>query len=276
MAKHTDKILTYLNKIRNKVKSMHYVEGDVRLEFYQYINSIIDSYFKGHSYLELLNDIHNKRLINPDELERKVHFFHLLDNNLIDEKRTAYYSDTTRRLILDSWTIFELTITTILLNLFPNEEIEKWLSEDYKVIMDLIADTALDDTAIKKISRLLKNNQVIKGHLTHYPVTRRIDKLFKKIRPKYPTNRDLEDDILYLRFLSKYRNSIIHFNTLYFGKKYEEYIFKGEKFIFRNSKLIIEPKKPMEFELVMELIDIFKVIEDCTKDIDTIKSIDND
>lgn len=272
MIYESEKILVVLQQNRKFTEELSYEQNDIRVDFFRYINSILDRYFKGFCYIEVLNEIYEKRAINPDKLVTKEQFFHILENNVDNMKRIAYFSDLTRSLLIDSWSVFEMSITTILETILTHEELNKILRKDYDKINTILSKSGLGNKDITTIDKLLVDNQINKEHLTHLSVNRKFEKLFKIINIEYNNRRNIIRDKEFLKFFGKYRNGM-HLNFIYFGKDYE-FNFRNQTFVFTNAKPIKTPIKPIELDLIVELVNIFKAIISCLDNNLVIKSYD--
>lgn len=74
-----------------------------------------------------------------------------------------------------------------------------------------------------------------KQHLTHVPIARKYNKLFRIIRDKY--SRPLKQDEHFLSFLGDFRNSI-HTNFIYYGSADKKYQFDEIEFLFVQRQIV--------------------------------------
>lgn len=266
-------ILQIRKELKDYTKQLPYPENDIRTSFYRYASSNISAYHEGFCLIEFLDEFNRKIdscQIDQSSFETRDKLLYVLDNIYSKEKSIGYIGSLNRHLILDTWSIFELTVTTLLYHLYNETEITEILESNYQDFFSILSKYILSPEENKKINNLLMQNQIIKKHLTHYPITRKCDKLYTKIKLNY--RRDIDKDKKFLEFYGKYRNCY-HFNFMYFGKE-GHYNFNGNQFDFIDSKAIICPEKPFVIDMFSELISIFKEITETLKDIKFIKPMD--
>ena len=116
----------------------------------------------------------------------------------------------------------------------------------------------------------------VKNHLTHVPITRKTDFLFKKSNG-YSRNQNQDKE--FLRFFGKFRNTQ-HTNFIYYGNDYE-FKFEHSHFVFRDTKLVkwtdpFSPSPNLYFYLIHELKEIWKELIRTIEHKDLIQYPDND
>ena len=250
--------LKHYRKINDYLKSLKYAENDIRLEYFQYMSSILDRFHKGFATMDLIKYIYDNKIIWDKILESES-FSSIFVDYLDRPHWNAYFNDLSRRLIIDSWSIFELTITQLLDYLLPQNEKDSFINKEYNEIKSILDENNIDELKRKRIEKLLSKGQMFKNHITHVSIPRRYDKVFKYIRSDY--SRDLGDDKKFLKCFGTYRNTM-HMNQFFSGKDFQ-FAFDGLLFSFKNNEPVSTPREPWEARVVIELTEIVKEIFNC-------------
>lgn len=254
----TENALKEYKKLRDYLKSLNFDDCDIRLEYFQLMSSIYDRFHKGFATLDFLKRIADEKLL--DDIVMPNESFRFIFNDYWDKPhREAYFSDSTRRFIIDSWSVFELIVTQILDNLLDRDVKEIFLNKEYNEVKSILDLEIKSESQKKKIYKLLKEGNFTKSNLTHQSINRRYDKLFSIIKDKY--NRDIESDKKLLRFLGVYRNGL-HYNFVFYGNNFD-YSFENLFFKFINGDTILTPNEPWAIRIINELIEIVKGIFAC-------------
>jgi hypothetical protein len=261
----TNEVLALRKATREYTLSLPYNEKDVRLEYFEFMLSIIDRFHTGHANMELLDEIVQKKLLK-DLILNSEHYRLLLDNRLDEKGFHSYFQDLNRQFIIDSWSVFELTITKILDSVLDATSRDEFLNKEYNQVKKILDSEILSESNKKMIFRLLKEGRFLKNHITHQSINRRYEKLFDIFQFDRLKIKEYKQ---FLEFLGKYRNSL-HYNFIYSGQSFE-YEFKDLKFSFIDQKPIQVPNKPWTIEIISGLIDICKNIFKCI-DIEFIES----
>ena len=160
--------------------------------------------------------------------------------------------------MIDSWSVFELCVTTFCKGITTSNELNSLLESNYLEIINMLKNTKINPKDEAKIRK-----QNIKKSLTHISINRKINFLFKKVN-NY--GRDINSDKNFLVFFAKFRNTL-HTNFIYYGNHYE-YKFNEAHFVFENEKLVkwYDPwfRSPiLYFNLLTELNNIWREIINC-------------
>lgn len=246
---HLDYIYQKLNDLKENVHNLPYPIEDLRSAYFQYSWDILNNYYWSFCA------IHMTRMINQghvafDEEATKGFEHHISRLNEITQHSVLFQSarnNATRTLLTDSWSNFEFCIT-IICDFVLDEEIKKELFEEQsEKVKKVLKNKPLDEGEIKKLDKLL-----VKNHLTHVSVNRKIDKLFNIVGDNY--QGDKKEDKDFFSFLGRYRNCL-HSNYIFHGNDFT-YSYKGTHFIFKSGEPITHNKRldiAHHFDLVWEL-----------------------
>jgi hypothetical protein len=237
-------------------KTLSYKKNDVRLEFFKFMRSVLGRFYIGFANMDFVKEINDKRLC-ADIIQNSENYKNLVSICFVDEKYQTYFHDLSRQFIIDSWSVFELTVTQLLDSLLDENSKNEFLNKEYNQIKSILVEN--DFVEKEKVFKLLKNGGLKKDHITHQPITRRYDKLFSIIKINY--QREIIKDKEFLKFLGAFRNGL-HYNFVYSGNNFE-FKLRDLNFKFINNDLIRVPDKPWELEVVHELIEICKEIFKC-------------
>ena len=249
-----DFILKWTEDLKAEIKTLTFQEDDIRKDYFNLTYDVAYCYYRGFILLKF-SDFINKGQIafNKEIYNYKVHINRVAETVKHPILRASHFNSLNRHMLIDAWSAFELCVTTFCNGICSKQELDKFLEFQYIEIIKGIKERKLNDAEDAEIRRL-----TIKGHLTHVPITRKTDFLFKKSKCY---GRDKEKDKEYLRFLGKFRNTL-HTNFIYFGKDYE-YKFGQAHFVFKDNKIVkwYDPFKPTPklcFYLIGELKEIWK------------------
>jgi len=248
-------ILSEYKKLKEYAKAKNYEDCDIRLEYFQLMLTIFNRFHKNFGVMDLFKKIAEDKLLGEIILPNESFRF-VFEDFLDESNRNAYFNDSSRSFIIDSWSVFELVVTQLLEFLLKKVEKEEFINKEYIKIQLLLDEEIKNESKRKKILKLLREGQFVKSSITHQSVNRRYDKLFSIIKDKY--KRPVYIDKEFLRFLGAYRNSL-HFNFVYFGKSFD-YSFENLSFRFIDGESIITPREPWEVRIINELIEITKEI----------------
>lgn len=267
----TDFILKWTEDLKSEISTLNFQENDMRKDFFGLLHDVSFCYYLGYISYNI------SKFINQGQVEIKekvsnyqVHIDRLAEISNHPLLSAGHFNSLNRNLIIDSWSAFELCITTFSSALCEPLELEKLLSHQYSEIIRILRHTNISENELKKLKKHL-----IKEHMTHVPINRKIDLLFIKAENYY---RDKKKDKEFLLFYGKLRNTM-HTNFIYYGNYYE-YKFGNAHFKFENGKLVkwIDPFRPkigslppyvespkLYFYLLGELKEIWKTLITSTK-----------
>lgn len=222
-------LLAFKDKLKVKIEKAPFNENDIRKDFLGLIWDILHNYYKGYCLL-LISDLINTNKIALDKsiYDHKPHFDKVCELTKVDILKQGQINYLNRGLLIDVWSTFELCVTTFTNGIVNDDEKEKLLSFEYNNILKHLKNTFLNKTDNETLSKSLR-----KTHLTHVPIVRKIDLLFKKT---VEYSREIEEDKKFLAFLGKLRNTM-HTNFIYYGKDYT-YTFNDTSFLFVNEKVV--------------------------------------
>lgn len=165
----------------------------------------------------------------------------------------SHRNQINRGLIIDLWSQFEFSVTTICNSILNPSETESLFNERYQEIVKIVGENNLTDEIKEKLKKKLTER-----HLTHIPITRKCDKLFKYCK-NY--TRDVNDDKQFLLFFGRVRNTM-HSTYVFYGNDFE-YVFDDIRTVFENGKPVYHRQPPglkFYFHLGIELIKVFTAI----------------
>ena len=183
------------------------------------------NYYRGFYFLETGKIISENKVIQ-DNLDISPNQMNLLNLTYTsDNSLKGYVSYHNRNLIISSWSIFELLITTLCDFILDEKTKEELLSHDLSEIKKAFNIEGVG-SADKKF---------IKKHLAHVPIPRKCDAIYKQIHTNY--SRKAKEDKRFLRFAGDFRNTI-HSNFIYYGSLNNKYDFDDVEFIFEKNKVV--------------------------------------
>jgi hypothetical protein len=250
----SDFILKWTDDLKTEIKSLTFQDDDIRKDYFDLTYDVAYCYYRGFILFKF-SDFINKGQIafNKEVYNYKIHINRVAETVKHPPLTAGYFNSLNRSLLIDAWSVFELCVTTLCNGICSKQELCKLLEFHYKEIVGEIKSTKLKDSENSAIRKL-----TIKRHLTHIPITRKTDFLFKKSKGY---GRDIEKDKEYLRFLGRFRNTL-HTNFIYYGNEFEYKIGQAH-FVFKDNKIVkwynpfSQPSK-LYFYLIGELKEIWK------------------
>jgi len=233
----------------NLSTNFNFTKNDVRYYFYGLFQNTINQYYLGWNILFFFEEVDSTeiyKLYNNQNLNefKKNHIEKLFF--IQDEKpKETYQRNLNRNLVLSSFSSFETCINLIFDNLVNKEEFNNFLN----------VTTRIDEKSfLKNFDENQKTRIISKLSINH--------SLYKKYRflskNKYDSMR--KDDLDFIKFISDYRNSIIHNNGIFNTQGYEKEVF-GVKFIFEKGKEVLIQKNENSFlinwKICLKMKEIF-------------------
>lgn len=251
---NSDFIIKWVESLKQDLNNAPYVEDDIRKDFF---GMVIDSayvYYRNFLLIEISILINRKKI----DLKKLAKNQHLIGVTVLIKNERSHQSHNNamnRQFLIDTYSTFEMCVTALCQYTCAEEENQKLLETGYNDIIKLIN---ADKLSAKELTKLKVAYTV--NHLTHVPIVRKTDALFKKVKGY---TRDIKADKEFLRFFGKLRNAM-HSNYIYSGKNYK-YTFGHADFIFEDGKIITwqDPFKnspKLYFYLAGNLNEIFKAI----------------
>jgi hypothetical protein len=231
-----------------------YIEDDIRKDFYGLINDIAYCYYRPYLLFEI-SELTNQQKLDFGNLKNNKHIkaIEALTKNSISKK--SHFNSLNRNFILDAWSTFEICVNTFCEGVCTEPEIDKLLNHKFSDLKKILPKDKLTDFDLSELKSKLKTQ-----HLTHVPIVRKTDVLFKKVQGY---SRNVEDDKKFLSFFGRLRNTM-HSNFIHYGNSFE-YTFGSAKFKFDNGELVkwhdpFEPTPKLYFYLVGNLKDIWTAL----------------
>lgn len=241
-------LLEQTEKLKSKIKNLDLNEEDVRHGFYGLMYSITYDYYIGRVTFELSRQIGSgKVFFSKDIYDLEQHINRLQEIYKIDLLRHDFNSTLNRNLILGSWTSFETCVSLIFNHYTTETDIEGIIKDLNSKLVKAI--TNLEDEFQTTIIDILKTSSFI-------PLSRKINFLIKNGDEEYGST--LKDDRKFIEFFSTMRNSLVHSNGIYFGKK-RDYFFYDTHFVFENGKVLFQQgiNQNVTWDMSFRLIEIF-------------------
>ncbi|MGB3777771.1 MAG: hypothetical protein WA960_05395 [Tunicatimonas sp.] len=217
--------------LRKELRTLPFKEDDIRVEFLNFLGMAYYNFYRGHVVLDLSNCI-DRNEIQPSEVARNELGDHIKAITMLSQEpvlEKEYLSSLNRNLLIGAWSNFELCVTILCEAVCKEDELEKLLSYQYREICKKLKKSELDPDDVEQLKGL-----TYKHHLTHIPVTRKTDLLFKKVSGY---KREQNEDKEFLKFVGKLRNTM-HTNFIYYGKDYN-FVFNQDQFSFKNGETVV-------------------------------------
>lgn len=252
-----DMMLKWSEDLKNEINDLPFKEDDVRKDFLGLLYDIGYTYYRAYMLFDIMYFMSEGRITFDESVYHyKTHFERGMEIAQTPGFAKSYYNSLNRNFLVSTWSNFELCVTTLCDAISTEEEKSKLLEYEFNELKKVFKKTEIVEDEFESFKEKL-----VKGHLTHVPITRKTDFLFKKAE-NYPGN--LNEDKAFLIFFGKFRNTI-HTNFIYHGKDYE-YNFLGKaKFVFKNNEIVkwgdIFGGSPiLYFEMKTRLKEIWKNI----------------
>jgi hypothetical protein len=259
--RNLDRMKEELDSLKGFVAQSPYKEGDIRREYFAYIYDVLLNYYKGCSFVVLTKSMSDGRVTFKDGQDDIFpHIDGLVEILRAPELFDSYRNNLHRSITIDSWSIFEFSISILAEHFLSTDERETLFNAQYLEIKDILKNS-IDQSKEEKLKKCLAHK-----FMAHVPVKRKTDKLYKKIGDKYVGSKDLDKN--FLEFMGKYRNCT-HSNYIYYGNKDYKYTFRQVEIDFRSGFQISHNKQIdglFHFDMTVHLNKIFERI---------IKSIDH-
>ncbi|MCT3763275.1 hypothetical protein ACNFU2_01165 [Chryseobacterium sp. PTM-20240506] len=261
-----DELLLLTEKIKKTIYDLKLKDNDVRKAYFENLYAIVYDYYKGKVFFEISKQIGKGNVRFAKEIyvlnSHIKRVYEIADHQLLSQ---AYQNDINRKLLLESFTNFEVT-----LNLCFEKVIS--LSEKNKILDDLN----------KKILRICKYLEAEKYNellselrkSSFIPLSRKFRFVANRIKNSYSGN--YKEDVIFIEFCSKLRNIFSHSNGLYLGKDFE-HSFQNVKFSFVNNQFLVMDgnNSAIILQINEKFTDIMYRLLNCFNDIDYIEYPDD-
>lgn len=254
--KESNFILQWTEDIKTEINGLPFDSDDIRKDYFGLLYDIAYSYYRGYILLDFADFINKGKILFDQSIySYKTHVDRVAETPKHPVLTAGYFNSLNRNLLIGAWSNFELCVTTLCAAISDNNELEKMLTFQFRDTVKQLKNSDIDPRDLEKLKKL-----TIKEHLTHVPINRKSDFLFKKAKHY---SRDLSEDKEFLKFMGKFRNTI-HTNFIYYGKDYE-YRFGQAHFVFKDKKIVkwADPFKGtprLFFHLMTFLKEIWKEI----------------
>lgn len=262
--KNIDKLKEVVDSIKKLIYQLDFQDNDIRKAYFENLYSIVNEFYLGKIYFEISTQIKNGKIkFDSDIIDLKPHLlrvYEVADHPLLTN---GFHNNLNRKLFIDSFTYFEITIDLCFDNLKTDDSIKKIVTELNSKIIKLIKEC--DNK--KEIINLIINTSFI-------PLIRKFKFLAKRQIDCYGIN--YKEDIKFIEFCTKLRNCVLHSAGYYKGRDFE-FEFENVKFIFKNDEFI-EMKGDNDYvflKLNERLTNIAKQVFNCFNDIDYLKYPDD-
>lgn len=267
--KYSDYLLEISEAQKQYCLSLKFPEDDVRTDFHGMVYDVTYNFYCGHVAYELGAEIRNGNVMfNEKIIDSKNHIDRLTEVVKVKMLTTSYLSALNKHFAIGVWTAFELSVTVMASTLLNDNDKQELLGYKSDEIINILKNKGLDTAILDKVSKKLTDN-----HITHVPLSRKFRKVLSLYDGKY--KRNLQDDLRFIEFYGKMRNTLVHSNGIYYGKQ-DEYKFKDYVFRFENGKIFTytndqEMPPRLYVELASNLSSIYIALTDLLTDIKEIK-----
>ncbi|WP_185247683.1 hypothetical protein [Chryseobacterium bernardetii] len=252
-----NELLLLTEKLKQTIYNLEFEENDARKAYFENLYSVVYDYYKGKVFFEISKQIvdgnisFHKEIFYLNPHIKRV--FEIADHNLLSQ---AYQNDLNRKLLLESFTNFESAINLCFEEVITEEERNKIIDDLNKKIIRICKE--LPPSSLTELLVELRKS-------TFIPLRRKFSYVAKRILNCYSGN--YKEDINFIDFCSKLRNSFSHAGGLYFGNNFE-YTFKDVKFIFQDNQFLIMEGENSNIILQIneKLTDIFYRLLNCLND----------
>ncbi|MCE3279686.1 MAG: hypothetical protein K0S44_1877 [Bacteroidetes bacterium] len=254
---NADKMLKWSEELKAEMKDLPFDKDDIRFDFFGLLYDIGYSYYLGHMLLDITYFIQNgKVMFNESLSDYKKHIDRAVEISKSQLMNQSYYNSLNRNFLIGTWSNFELCVTTFCEAVTSTEEKSHILEHQLNDVLKTLKRTEINPDDLIRLKTLLK-----KDHLTHVPIVRKTDLLFKKAQGY---SRNVEEDKEFLKFLGKFRNTF-HTNFIYYGKDYEYRYEDKAVFHFADNEVVVWNDKyngrpELYFDIKTTIKEIWKAL----------------
>lgn len=250
MADNLDEMIKQLNELHQERIKCKYDHADVRCAFQDRMFGILDNYYKSLTLMIYIT--HKKGNYKDFPVEQmKLHVKNLESIATDQDAFNSYYHLIQRTVLLDSWSCFEDSLSTVADAVLPTAVADEYKNERFEAVKKILHGVTIPADKLEKLQKTLVEN--------HIPVVKKSNKLFSEYNGKY--KRVYKDDQELLDFYRTYRNTV-HSNFIYHGKDFE-YEFNGELIRFVDKDAVYDNISPLNrFLVARELMLVFNELMD--------------
>jgi len=254
-----------IDNVVKLIRSLTYDDDDIRKDHYLYLIDILKSYQRGITAFEISKlSIEENLSEKTKDIVLKKHIVEYGQISTVEKINFSHRNQINRSLIIDVWSLFEFSITTMCSSVLNSAELDSLCKERYEKIVKIVGQQNLTSEAEEKL-----RNKFSEKHLTHVPITRKCDKLLKYCKDY---NRDINTDKSFLQFFGKVRNTM-HSSYIYYGTDFE-YAFDNVRTVFENGKPVYH-RQPIGLKFYFDLtIELSKVFTSIVTSIDYLDKIE--
>tara|TARA_R110002020_G_scaffold433490_1_gene643568 strand:- start:304 stop:1119 length:816 start_codon:yes stop_codon:yes gene_type:complete len=257
--KNSDFILDWTDKLKSEMNEIPFVEDDIRKDFFGMLTDTAYCYYRSYLLYEI-SDLINSGKLDFGEFKDNIHVKAIEALSKNSKSNQSHFNSLNRNFIIDAWSTFEICVNTFCKEICNENEIEHLLNWKFRDVKKVLPKEKLNDNELEKLSSKLGA-----GHLTHVPIVRKTDIIFKKVNGY---SRDIEEDKKFLLFFGRFRNTM-HSNFIYYGKSFD-YKFGHALFKFEDGDMVkwydpFESTPKLYFYLVGNLKNIWKAMIEAIK-----------
>lgn len=263
----------YLFKISEVQKKyclgLKFPEDDIRTDFHGMVYDLAHNYYCGHVAFELSQEmVKGNVMFNKELYDYKTHIDRLTEIVKLPMLTTSYLSSLNKQYAIGVWTAFETSVSVIAETILSDSEKQELFSVKKDEIINLLKNKDVDAGTLEKISSKLTDT-----HLSLVPLVRKFRKILNHYNGQY--KRTVADDVKFIEFYGKMRNTLVHSNGIYYGKD-DIFNFKNYVFKFENGKMFTytadqEMPPRLYIELSSTLAEIYIALTNLLSDIKEIK-----
>lgn len=262
--KNIDKLKNVLDLIKNEIYALDYPENDIRIAYFENLYSIINEFYLGKVFFEISTEIKNGNIkFDSEIIDLQPHILKVYEVADIPLLSNGFHNDLNRKLFVDSFTNFEVTIDLCFENLKTNEITKAIVTDLNTRLIKLIEESHKKEEII---------NQLVKS--SFIPLLRKFKFLSKRQDNCYGEN--YAEDLKFIGFCGKLRNCVLHSAGYYKGKDFE-YEFEDVKFIFKNDEFLemVGENDYIFLKINERLTNIISQLFNCLSDIEFLKYPDD-
>lgn len=252
-----DKMLKWSEDLKKEIETVPFDKDDVRYGFFGLLYDVGYNYYLQFMLFDLTYCFGIGEVTFGEAIfAMNVHVKRAMEISAIEKLNQSYYNSLNRNFLISTWSAFEASVTQFCEALASPEEKEKLLAHEYDEVMAILKNSGITPEVETKLKKKLT-----KKHLTHVPITKKTDFLFKKAQ-NYSRNE--VQDREFLAFLGRFRNTF-HTNFIFHGNdcdyQYEDkalFRFKNNEKVGWNDKYNGRPD--LYFDIKTTIKEIWKAL----------------
>lgn len=262
--KYSDYLLNVAEAQRKYCLQLNFPEDDIRTDFHGMVYDLTHNYYHGYIIFELAQEMVKGNVTFGKELyKNKIHIDAIIQIAKVPLLKTSYLGSLNKQMTIGVWTAFETSVSIIAEAILTMQEKEELFTIKKDEVLKLLDNKGVDAATLDKISKKLTEK-----HLSQIPLVRKFRKILNQYEGQY--SRTVGEDVNFIEFYGKMRNTLVHSNGIYHGPN-SEFKFKGYTFLFENGKLFKYTNDPemlprLHVELASNLSEIYIAMTDLLKD----------